>query len=133
MHNKQSGALGEFDGISVSNKVIIEDKSALGIDTKNPITGKIEQTPESWAAKQIYSKTAKRISNLDKAEWLTPTSGMGNEVPSLGDLKEIRSIHFKINSSDERVLKAVNKYIKELKHDFPDWNFSVTFGNRPAK
>ena len=56
--------LGKFDEIDLENKIYYEDKTAKGLDTVNPKTGKPTQTAQQFADKQIYTKTKNRINNL---------------------------------------------------------------------
>jgi len=65
--DKDRRASGEFDGINMTEQLFIEDKSAEGINRVHPKTSLRQSTPEAWAHKHIFEKTAKRIENLQNA------------------------------------------------------------------
>jgi hypothetical protein len=56
--NANNAVLGEFDGINMAEGMFIEDKSADGLNMVNPRTGLPAQTPEAWAHKPVFAKTA---------------------------------------------------------------------------
>ena len=119
-------ALGEIDRIE--GKLFVEDKSAHGLSTKNPRTGLPYQTPEAWAKKQIFGKTVTRIENLAKSANTRTTVGGSPNVPPLSELKNVRSLEFRIESSTPQLQKAVEVELNNLKLQYPDWTFTVKYG-----
>ena len=120
--------IGEFDGIDMYRKAFIEDKSASGIKTLNPNTGKPFQSPSQWAEKQIYSKTSVRIENLSHNAVATRATGSGNAAPTLTDLKRFRTLHFRIDNVDPSVVQAVEQQLVNLKTKYPFWEFTAQYG-----
>ena len=87
------------------------------------------QTPEQWATKQIYEKSVTRIENLQNAAVSTRATGNGSQtIPSLGEIKSIRKLEFRIDGDTPELRNAVEKTIKDLSQKYPDWRFSTTFG-----
>lgn len=122
--------LGEFDGIDTNRKAFIEDKSAFGINTINPKTGQPYDTPVNWAEKQVYKKTVTRIENLlNLAARTTPTKGGSQIVPSFGDIKDFKIIHFRIDNPAPSIVQAVEQQLIRLKTKYPNWEFSAQFGS----
>jgi hypothetical protein len=125
--DSKGNPLGEFDGVTKDR--FIEDKSAKGLETLNPKTGKPVQTADQWAQKQIYDKTKVRIDNLtNKATATRPTKGGSPTVPTLSELRGIRKLEFRIESSVPEVRAAVEKQLGTLRAEHPDWSFSVIYG-----
>ncbi|MBO0940098.1 hypothetical protein J2I47_26380, partial [Fibrella sp. HMF5335] len=120
--------IGEFDGIDMKSGTFIEDKSATGIGTINPRTGKPFQTAEQWAAKQVYTKSVNRIENLKKAAATRATKSGSSSIPSLGEIKDFKNLHFVIDSKDSSIASAVADQLANLKKQYPDWNFTAEFG-----
>lgn len=120
--------LGEFD--EIVDGAFIEDKSAAGLSVINQATGQPYQTAQSWAVTHIYDKTAIRIANLEKASETRPKIGGSDNVPSLDEIKDIREIKFRVESTESSVKVAVESQIKRLTQDFPEWKFSAEFGNK---
>ena len=119
--------LGEFDGVQKGK--FIEDKSARGLGTLNPKTGRPVQTADEWAKKQIFDKTEVRIDNLlNKATATRPTTGGSTAVPSLQEIKGIRQLEFRIESATPEVKAAVEKQLTALRAQHPDWTFTAIFG-----
>ncbi len=85
-------------------------------------SGKPWQTIESWAFKQIYYKTAKRISALIKAK------STRARLPDISNIRDIRKLEFHVLETDIEVQKVVQNEILRLKKEFPDWEFSAKFG-----
>jgi hypothetical protein len=118
--------VGEFDAIDMAGKRFIENKSATGIDKLNPRTGKPAQTVAGWAAKQVTKKTLARISALATA---AATRGKGGKaVPSLGEIKGFRHVHFMIDGESPALRAAVFAELANLRTSNPGWNFTVEFG-----
>ncbi|GEM_PF-4304831 len=121
--------LGEFDGIDTDRKAFIEDKSALGLNNINPNTGQPYQTPAQWSKKQIHDKTVVRIENLNNnAAQTRSTSGGSSTVPDLNEIKDFKTLHFRINSDDPALISSVQQELANLKMEYPDWDFTVQFG-----
>lgn len=110
------------------NKVFHEDKSAEGLSVINPKTGKPFQTAEKWANKQLYAKTKERILNLQKVDHTRPTKNGSSEIPTLDEIKDVRSFNFRMNADTPELRAAVQKTIEKLKEEFPDYNFTAEFG-----
>jgi RHS repeat-associated protein len=127
--DKRGAPLGEFDEIDLSKSCFVEDKSAKGLARPHPKTGKPVQTPEDWAAKQVGKKTRVRIENLKKADATRATKGGSTDVPSLDEIKDIKKLHFRIESDDPAVQRAVQREMEQLKADYPDWDFTAEFGD----
>ncbi|WP_025719948.1 phage baseplate assembly protein V [Paenibacillus polymyxa] len=126
--DKVGNPLGEFDEIDLVNKVFHEDKSAEGLSVINPKTGKPFQTAEKWANKQLYAKTKERILNLQKVDHTRPTKNGSSEIPTLDEIKDVRSFNFRMNADTPELRAAVQKTIEKLKEEFPDYNFTAEFG-----
>jgi len=126
--DEQKKPIGEFDGIDTEAKAFIEDKSARGLDTINPRTGKPYQTPQDWASKQIYDKTVTRIENLETASSTRPK--IGDSAPSIDEIRDYKKLEFRIEESSNEALKdAVQDQIERLSKKYPDWEFNVEYGN----
>ena len=120
--------IGEFDAIDIDLKTFVEDKSAKGLNTINPRTGKPYTTPIKWAEKQLYEKTVVRIKNLKEASRTRATKG--NSAPSLDEIKNFKKLIFKIEESGNEALEqAVKTQLNKLRVEFPNWEFDVKFGN----
>ena len=118
--------IGEFDRIEGTK--FVEEKSAKGIRTLHPKTGKPVQTPEEWAKRQIYEKTVTRITNLSKATATRATKGGSATVPTLPEIQKYNELEFRIDSTDSDVVNAVNDQVAALKTAYPTWKFSAKFG-----
>jgi hypothetical protein len=116
--------LGEFD--QIANGVLVEDKSARGLGTINPKTGKPQETADQWAQGQIFEKTDARISNLQKA--VSTRTKDSNGAPSLDEIKAMRHLEFRIESTAPEIQRAVQTQIDRLKAKYPDWTFTAKFG-----
>ncbi|MFC3772248.1 PrsW family glutamic-type intramembrane protease [Paenibacillus sp. GCM10012303] len=123
--------LGEFDEIDVEKGVFYEDKTAKGLDRLNPRTGQPAQTPQQFADKQILGKTRTRIQNLAQAAATRPTTNGSPEVPSLEQIKSIRSFVFRLDGNTPELQCAVENSLNQLRHEFPDYTFNVIFGGKP--
>jgi hypothetical protein len=123
----EGNPIGEFDEVH-PNK-FVEDKSAKGLNTPHPKTGKPVQTPDQWAQKQVYDKTVVRIENLENRAVATrSTTGGSSSVPSLSDIKQIHHLEFRIQDTTPELKVAVDKQISALKTKYPGWTFDATFG-----
>lgn len=118
--------LGEIDRIR--GGVIIEDKSAQGINTIHPRTGLPQQTPEQWAERQIYRKTVVRIRNLQTASATRPTVRGSATVPNLSEVQSIRELQFHVDADTPELRNAVVDQLARLRSQFPDWKFTAKFG-----
>ena len=122
--------LGEFDEIDLDNKIFYEDKTAKGLDTINPKTGKPSQTPQEFADKQIYTKTKNRINNLMNAEETRQAkTNIVEKVPNRSELQKIKKFVFRLDGDSPELRKAVENSVQNLQLEFPDYSFEVTFGN----
>lgn len=120
-------SLGEFD--KIERGLFVEEKSAKGLNTLHPKTGKPVQTPENWAQKQIYEKSVTRIENLRNVATATRKTVNGSkDIPTLEDIKDIKSLEFRVDSDTSELRKAVEKSIEDLSQKYPDWKFTATFG-----
>jgi hypothetical protein len=127
--DRRGSPIGEFDEIE-PGKRFIEDKSATGVGTPNPSTGRVHSTPTDWARKNVFEKTKVRIENLTMHATATrPTQSGSPVVPSLAEIAGIRTIHFRISSTDQAVQAAVNAELANLRTRFPGWTFTVQFGS----
>ena len=123
----KGSTLGEFD--EINNGQFIEDKLAKGLNTTHPKTGLPVQTAEQWASKQIYSKSVVRIDNLAHANATRPTVGGTPNVPSLGQIKGIKDLKFRIDSKAPDVQSATEVQLQRLRAKYPDWTFSAEYGS----
>lgn len=81
-----------------------------------------------WAEKQLYEKTRVRIKNLKEAAKTRATRG--NSAPSLEEIKDFKKLIFRIEEVGNKALEqAVESQLNKLRREFPDWEFSVKFGN----
>ncbi|GAB1543816.1 hypothetical protein NUACC21_64920 [Scytonema sp. NUACC21] len=118
--------IGEFD--RVSNGVFVEEKSARGLGTLNPRTGRPAQTAQEWVQKQLFDKTDTRIQNLAKASATRSTAAGTPDVPSLREIQSIRQLQFQIDTAPTPELEAaVNQALARLGAKYPEWSFSVIF------
>lgn len=124
--NSKGEALGEFD--KIERTLLVEEKSAQGLNKLHPKTGKPVQTAEQWAKKQVYDKTVVRIENLAKATDTRATISGSSDVPSISEVKNMNSLEFRIENATPEVEKAVKTEISNLSAKYPDWTFTAKFG-----
>jgi hypothetical protein len=118
--------IGEFDRIEGS--VFVEEKSAKGLKTPHPKTGKPVQTAEEWAKRQIFDKTVVRIENLKTAAATRATKGGSPTVPTIGEIQKHNQLEFRIDSAEMDVPTAVNTQITALAAKYSSWKFTAKFG-----
>ena len=118
-------AIGEFDGVNISEKLFIENKSARGLTNLNPATGQPFQSPASWAERQLYEKTTTRIQALKIAKYTYPQS-----APDIEQIREFRRLHFRVEADTPDVRQAVAKAVNKLKAENPDWDFTAEYGTK---
>ncbi len=122
--------LGEFDEIDIGNKIFYEDKTAKGLDTINPRTGKPSQTPQEFANKLIYAKTKNRINNLlNSTGTRQAKTNIVDNVLDIKTLQEIKTFIFRLDGDSAELKRAVQESIEKLQLEFPDYTFDATFGN----
>lgn len=135
--DKQGKKIGNIDEVRAG--VIIENKTAEGIGTINPKTGKPFPGSDegAWAQNQIYGKTKTRIDNLkDAAETRAevniredPAQAAGSSVrPSIKELQGVRKYEFQIKADTPSLRIEVEAQMNRLRKDFPDWTFTAVFG-----
>ena len=124
--NARGETLGEFD--KIEGALLIEEKSAQGINKLHPKTGKPVQTPEQWAKKQIYDKTVVRIENLANAADTRATVSGSKDIPSIDEVKKMNNLEFRIENATPEVKKAVDAEIANLSSKYPGWTFTAKFG-----
>lgn len=124
----KNSPIGEFDGIDVGSKKFVENKSATGIDKPQPRTGQPQQSAADWAAKQIAKKTTRRIQVLRDAAGTPATPGTAGAVPTLGEIRGFRHIHFMIDGSSPALRAAVFAELAVLRAKNPGWTFTAEFG-----
>lgn len=123
--------LGEFDEIDINNKIFYGDKTAKGLDTINPKTGKPAQTLEQFEDKQIYTKTRNRIINLlNSTGTRQAKTNIVEGVPDISILQDIKKFVFRLDGDSPELREAVYKSIGKLQLEFPDYIFEALFGNR---
>lgn len=120
--------LGEFDGASLPDKLFIEDNSAENLDRVNPRTGLKSQTPQEWAQEQLVEKTTARIEVLKKAVRTRPTKEGTPTIPSSGEIRNFKSLHFRVNADNAPVRQAVDQAVTKLRAAYPDWTFTTQHG-----
>lgn len=126
--DKMGKPIGEFD--KIEKGLFVEDKSAKGLSTLHPKTGKPLQTAGQWAEKQIYEKSVVRIENLQNKAVATRATKSGSQVvPSLDEIKTIRKLQFRIEGDSPELRNAVEEQIKKLSQKYPNWEFSAEFGD----
>ena len=116
----------KFDPAVPGNNVMIEDKSATGL--QNPLN---IQSDAQWAQKQIFDKTVVRVDAIENMGISTrPTpDGMGTPVvPTLSDLQTIKNYQFNIDYDKPAFQVEVNKQVQALNAMFSNWTFSANFG-----
>ncbi|MEE6288490.1 SH3 domain-containing protein [Georgenia sp. MJ173] len=128
--NAGRSPIGEFDGVDLARGRFVENKSVSGLERVNPRTRQRAQTEAQWAAKQITTKTTKRIQALQSAAATRPTSGGSSTVPELSRLQQIRRLHFKLDGDSPALRAAVHAELAALRTTFPGWTFTVEFGVR---
>ncbi len=125
--DKKGRSVGEFDRIE--SGLFVEEKSARGLSTLHPKTGKPVQTAGQWARKQIFEKTVTRIKNLKNEATSTRATKNGSiEISSLQEIKSFRKLEFRIEGDTPALRKAVSKELQELSQKYPDWKFTAEFG-----
>jgi len=122
----KNAPVGEFD--KITGGIFIEEKSAKGINTPHPLTGKPVQTPEQWAERQVFDKTVVRIEKLKTASATRPTKGGSPTVPPLGEIQNMRELHFHIEAATPEIQAAVLVHLQNLTAKYPDWKFAAMFG-----
>jgi hypothetical protein len=125
--DKSGKPLGEFDRIR--GDVLIEEKSAKGLNTIPPGKSAPMQTPEQWAERQIYKKTKTRIQNLNVATGTRDATQKNVMVPTLDEIKQLRKLEFHIDAGGDALRLAVADEIAKLRKEFPDWTFDAKFGS----
>ena len=134
--DSQGNPLGEFDGLDISNKIIYEDKLVTGLNTINPYTGKVSQTPLKWAKKQIYGKTKTRINNLKLATGTKlPGNGAINSYSSIPTIDEIKSCNkfvFRLGGDSPELREAMEEVLLLLHTEFKNYQFEVIY-NYPVQ
>lgn len=82
-----------------------------------------------WAEKHIFNKTVVRIENLKNvAVGTRATKGGSQTIPLLSDIKDFKSLHFKLDGNSPELINAVRQQLTNLKNKYPDWTFTVEFG-----
>jgi hypothetical protein len=118
--------LGEFDKVEAG--LLVEEKSAQGLQQVNPRTGEPVNTADSWAARQIYDKTVTRIENLNNAAATRASVGGTAEVPTLAEIQEMKALEFRIQSAAPEVRAAVDVQLQNLRAKYPEWTFGAKYG-----
>ena len=114
----------ELDEVDLVNRIIYEDKSAVKLYMDKP---DVPQTEAQWAAKQIYRKGSNRIKALQQIEFTLSVNG---ELLDVNSLKSIKNFVFRIDADTQELKAAVQQELNNLKADFPDYNFSATYGGK---
>ena len=91
-------------------------------------TGGTQQTPDEWAAKQIYGNTVTRIQGLQVATATRATAHGSADVPTIDELRPLRRLVFRIDADDAALRTAVTDQLERLRTVFPDWEFDALFG-----
>ncbi|GEM_PF-1138719 len=120
--------IGELDEVGLKTLQFFEDKSAKGLNILNPSTGKPFQTAQEWAEKQILNKTTTRIENLKVAVATRETVSGTPIVPTLDEIRNIKSFTFRIDADTIDLRKAVENVLNQLRKDYPGYTFDVIFG-----
>ncbi|MBK5073796.1 hypothetical protein I2492_13375 [Budviciaceae bacterium CWB-B4] len=94
----------------------------------NPKTGLPAQTAEQFADKQVYQKTVNRIKNLEQADATRATVNGSQTIPSINEIREIKTFVFRLDGNSMELQNAVNQSIRSLKTEFPDYTFEAKFG-----
>lgn len=128
LNDAKGNPLAEMDITDVENKKFVEEKSAEGIDKINPRTGNPQQSPDEWAKDQIFDHSENWITKLESADRVGYNGITQDEPPRLKDLREIKNLEFRIRSQNPRIMGAVEEQLGLLRTRFPDWRFSVVFG-----
>jgi hypothetical protein len=124
----RNAVLGEIDKINLRAGAFIEDKSARGLNTINPRTGRPQQTAQRWANRQLYAKTKSRIVNILAADSTRGTE-FGNEiVPKLDQITGIRKFIFHVDADTLEIRQAVFDVVRRLRAEYPDFSFEAVFG-----
>lgn len=85
------------------------------------------QTEEQWAYKQIYKKGKNRIEAINQSEYSLSIVG-SDSVPEIDSLKSIKSFVFRIDADTPQLRNAVENCLEKLRVNYPDYNFSATYG-----
>lgn len=116
----------ELDEVDLVNKIIYEDKSASKLYMEKP---DFPQTEAQWAYKQVYKKGTNRIQALQQTD-MTLSSKVTDNIPEASALKDIKDYVFRIDADTPELRAAVQMELDNLKVDFPDYNFSATYGDK---
>ncbi|NRD60706.1 SH3 domain-containing protein [Corallococcus exiguus] len=120
--NHQS--LGEFDGIDMHQRLLIEYKTARELHHSNP-----PKNPVEWAERHIFKSTVARIKALTgTATGTRPTLEGSAEVPTLGELQSFRRLQFRIDADNPRLRAGVEAALQMLRSAHPGWTFEVRWG-----
>ena len=114
----------ELDEVDLVNQIIYEDKHASRLYMDNP---DYPQTELQWAEKQIFNKGKNRIEALQQKE-ITLSSTVSSALPSIEELKEIKTFVFRIDADTPELRNAVQIVLDKLSEIFPEYNFSAIFG-----
>ena len=100
----------ELDEVDLKNMIIYEDKDASGLyrsDLDFP------QTELQWDEKQILEKGKNRIRALQQEDF-TLSSLVSSELPSIEELKQIRTLVCRINADTDALRSAVQSQVDEV-------------------
>lgn len=122
LHDKGNRAVGEFDEVDLTERLFTENKSA------HNLKGMSMEKHEAWARKQIFGKTVDRIKALKDAAGTRPTVDGSPKVPQLGEIQNIRRYRFRVESDTPELRKVVERQVKALSEQYPDWTFTAVFG-----
>ncbi len=97
----------------------------------NPRTGLPAQTPQQFADKQILGKTRNRINNLQNSATTTRGTIAGTQnIPSLEQIQNIRKFEFRLAGDTPDLRAAVGNSLDQLRKEFPDLTFNVSFNGK---
>lgn len=98
----------------------VEDKDASGV-FKHPFKPAEEVIPE-WVEENIQNKFRKlaRIASDGVATRLE-----GHDKLDLASIRSMRYVHFRLGTKDARVIQAVERELRSLRREFPDWRIEL--------
>ena len=122
----------ELDRVDIKNKVIVEDKRAQGFE-KNPKG--VDVAIEEWVESNIYENVEKKVKYVDDIGhhmyYNKKDVASSPYMPDISDVKEIKTIKYKIKSTKDayngKLDTAIMETIEKLKQEYPDWEIGIEY------
>ena len=127
--DQRGRSLAEFDEIDLDRRMLVEEKSALGL-REVPGALRVEKTLR-WAEKQVFVSANRKIEALEGAV----ASRRGNipeatAAPPIDDFRSFRRLHFRIENGDPAVRRSVATQMERLRVKHSTWEITVEYGSK---